>query len=294
MFVDSQAIILPDGRRLGYCTVGKGKAVVYFHGTASSRLETLLLKGLAESAGLEIIGVDRAGYGLSTFQSRENLQNFNADINFLAKSLGVDKFGVLGWSGGGVFALAYLAQHPQNVTKAVIAGTPALPFDASTAHNMPLARFAVKIPFVGYFAVKRMSQQVLKADGDIHAFLNSQQGKQMLHACSKSDLKFFSEPTWMTLMYQAMAEAFRQGNAGVKAVVAEHEVFLKPWSFSFSRIPEGKLLIFQGSEDKTCPASNGKLIWRSVKGSELEIVTGQGHCVLFENFARVGKFFSAQ
>lgn len=291
--MNNQAITLPDGRQLGYLIVGRGKPVVYFHGTASSRLEALLLRELAENAGLKIIGVDRAGYGLSTFQPRKNLQDFNADINHLTQLLGIDRFGVLGWSGGGVFALAYLAAYPQRVTKAVIAGTPALPFDVSAAHNMPLARFAMKIPFLGYLAVKRMSQQVLKADGDINAFLKSRQGKQMLGACSKSDLKFFTNPTWMTLMHQAMAEAFRQGDMGVKAVVAEHEVFVKPWSCSFSGVPGGKLLVLHGSEDKTCRASNAELIWRSVKGSELDIVAGQGHCVLFENFERLGKLFAA-
>ena len=39
-----QTFSLPDGRQLGYCIVGEGKPVLYFHGTASSRLETLLLK----------------------------------------------------------------------------------------------------------------------------------------------------------------------------------------------------------------------------------------------------------
>ncbi len=106
---------------------------------------------------------------------------------------------------------------------------------------MPFARYIMKIPFLGLFAMKRMSSQVLKANGDIPAFLKSRQGKQMLHACSRSDLKFFSDPAWMTLMYQSMAEAFRQGD-GVKAVLMEHQAFMKPWPVSFSKIPAGKLV----------------------------------------------------
>ncbi len=282
-----QVVVFPDGRRLGYCVVGEGKPVVYFHGTASSRLEALLLRELASTAELQIIGIDRPGYGLSTFSQRKNLQDFNPDINSLTEHLGIERFGVLGWSGGGVFALAYLACHPDRVTRAVIAGAPALPFDVSTAHNMPLARYVMKIPFLGLFAMKRMSGQVLKANGDIPAFLKSRQGRRMLHACSKSDLKFFSDSSWITLMYQSMAEAFRQGD-GAKAVLMEHQAFLKPWPVTFSKIPAGKLVIWHGSEDLTCRVANAGLIAKSVLGSQLEIFDGAGHCVMFRKLWEAG------
>ena len=286
--MDSQVISLPDGRQLGYCVVGQGKPVVYFHGTASSRYEVLLLRELASTADLQIIGIDRPGYGLSTYDSRKNLQTFNSDVDSLADHLGIDRFAILGWSGGGVFALAYLAYHPERATKAVIAGSPALPFEVSTAHNMPLARYIMTIPFLGVFAMKRMSNQVLRANGNIAAFLASRQGKQMLHACSRSDLKFFSDPAWMKLMYQAMAEAFRQ-SSGVKAVLAEHQTFMKPWTFSFSRIPGSKLVIWHGSDDKTCRVANAYSISKNVVGSQLEVFEGAGHCVMFDNFEKLGQ-----
>ena len=290
--MSQQIITLPDGRQLGYCIVGKGKPVVYFHGTAGSRLEVQLLRELASKSNLQIIGVDRPGYGLSTFNQRKHLQGFNSDVNSLTEHLGITQFAILGWSGGGVFALAYLACHSERVTNAVIAGTPSLPFDVSTAHNMPFARFIMKIPYVGFFAMKRMRSQVLKANGDIPAFLRSRQGKQMFHACSRSDLKFFSDVAWMTLMYRSMAEAFRQGD-GVKAVLREHQAFMKPWSFSFSRIPAGKLVIWQGSQDKTCRVANAYLIAKNVLGSQLDVFEGAGHCVMFDNLGKLGKLLGS-
>ena len=148
---NGQTMILPDGRQLGYTTIGKGKPIIYFHGTSSSRLEVKLLEKLASDFNLQLIGVDRPGYGLSTFKARKTLQEFNSDINCLAQQLGFSRFGVLGWSGGGAFALAYVSFFPEHVTKAVIAGTPNLPFDASTAHNMPFARFSHENPFCWVF-----------------------------------------------------------------------------------------------------------------------------------------------
>lgn len=287
--MSEQTISLPDGRQLGYLIIGKGKPVVYFHGTASSRLEILLLKELANTEKLQVIGIDRPGYGLSTFKRRQNLQDFDDDVNFLTDYLGIERFGILGWSGGGAYALAYLSFFPKRVTKAVIVGAPALPFDVSTAHNMPFARFIMKIPHFGYLAMRQLSRQLLKANGDASTFLATRQGKQLLHSCSTRDLEFFSNPAWMQLMYQSMAEAFRQGNHSVDAVVEEHQIFMKPWNISFTRIPANKLFIWQGTEDKTCRVNNAYLISQKIANTQLQIFPGKGHCVMFDNFEQLGK-----
>ncbi len=289
--MSSQVAFLPTGRQIGYSIVGGGRPVVYFHGTASSRLEVFLLKKLAETSNLQIIGIDRPGYGLSSFHERRNLQDFNADVNFLLDHLGFENFGVLGWSGGGVFALSYLAFFSERVTKTVVVSAPSLPFDASTAHNMPFARYIMEVPFIGQIAMRRMRSQVLRAYGDIDAFLTSKQGKLMLNSCSRSDLRFFSDPSWMRLMYQSMAESFRQGTPGVKAVLEEHKLFLKPWSFSIARVPADKLLIWHGAEDKTCLVSNAQSIFRSFEGSHLEIFQKKGHCIMFDNLKKLGDVF---
>jgi hypothetical protein len=72
-------------------------------------------------------------------------------------------------------------------------------------------------------------------------------------------------------MYQSMAEAFRSGS-GVKAVVEEHMLFLKPFGFSFEHVPLGKLVIWHGEDDITCRVTTRmrcevvKQSFRSVQG----------------------------
>lgn len=266
---------------------------MYFHGTASSRLEVLLLENFAETANLRIIGVDRPGYGLSTYKPRKNLADFGRDVNFLADNLGLQRFGVIGWSGGGVFALAYLNAYPEHVTKAVIAATPNLPFDVSTAHNTPLARYLIKIPFIADFAMRSMSRQILKANNDINKFLKSRAGKQMVHAYSKEDFKFLSDPAWAMLLYRSMAEAFRQGNPGLKAVTEEHHIFMKAWNLDFSKIPADKLFIWQGTDDKTCRVNNAYLISQKMVGAHIEVFQGKGHCAIFDNLQELATILSS-
>lgn len=284
-------IVLPDGRHLGYLIVGEGKPVVYFHGTASSRLEVRLLTELAHTARLQIISIDRPGYGLSTFVARRSLCDFADDINILVDHLGIGGFGIIGWSGGGAFALAYMALYPERIKRALIVGSPALPFDVSTAHNMPFARFIMKLPFLGLVALKTMQGQTLKANGNISGFLASREGKRMLKGWAKEDAKFFSNESWATLMYGSMAEAFRQGNLGVKTVYLEHQLFMKPWPVSLSRIPAGKLVVWQGAEDKTCRVDNAYRIAYAVSGAHLKIFEGKGHCVMFDNLDKLSEIF---
>jgi pimeloyl-ACP methyl ester carboxylesterase len=286
--LSGQVVSLPDGRRLGYCTVGAGLPVVYFHGTASSRLEVLLLRDSAEASGLQIVGVDRPGYGLSEYHKRKSLRDFNSDVTFLADHLGFNRFGVLGWSGGGAFALAYLAENPQRITKAVLADAPALPFDVSMAHDFPFSKYVMKVPFAGRIAIGQLRRTVLKANGDTTAFLASKQAKQILRGYTTSDLQLFSDPTWARLMHQSMAEAFRQSTS-VKAVVEEHMLFLTPWGFTTERIPEGKLEVWHGEDDKTIPVHNAYQLSELVKGSKLETFSGKGHCAMFSYPDKLGK-----
>jgi len=287
----SQTVTLPDGRNLGYATIGIGTPIIYFHGTASSRLEVYLLKQLAIKGNLQLIAIDRPGYGLSTYKPRKNIQDLNNDINFLADHLGIEQFNILGWSGGGVFALAYITCFPKRATHGVIAGTPDLPFDASTAHNnIPFAKYVMKLPFIGEIAMRNMRRAVLRA-GSPEAFLHTNQDQQMLRTYSSQDRTFFTNPTWNSLMHQSITEAFRQNNS-TKTILEEHKLFLKPWNLPFKQInnnDNNKLWIWQGTEDKTCPTKNAYNIANKIKKAHLEIFPQQGHCTIFNNTEKLAE-----
>ena len=141
---EGQTIALPDGRSLGYLEVGEGKPVLYFHGIPTSRLDVLLLKEIAQSRHLRIIGVDRPGFGLSTFAHRKSLRDFVADIDFLVDSLHIGKFALLGWSAGGPHLITYAALFPERVTCALVVGSVSMPCEVRT-----IDRLIVKIPSIG-------------------------------------------------------------------------------------------------------------------------------------------------
>ncbi len=286
----SQTLLLPDGRQLGYATEGSGVPVVYFHGTASSRLEILLLKQTAHDHGLRLIGIDRPGYGLSTFKDRARLADFAPDVNALADHLQLDKFAVLSWSGGGPFALTYTALFPNRVTHALIIGSPALPFDPAMAHNNnPLAKFAMKSPFIAKFGLNFFRKSVFNASQNIEGYLASRSGKNMVADWPEPDARFFADSAWLKLMYGAMEEGFRQDGAGVKAVYQEHLLFMKPWNEPIGQTPPGKVTLWQGAQDKTCPADCAQKIAQHLQGAQVEVFPNEGHCVMFAKSTRLSK-----
>jgi pimeloyl-ACP methyl ester carboxylesterase len=279
--MSSQTLTLPDGRQIAYATEGSGKPVVYFHGTASSRLEIALLKKLANDKGLRLIAIDRPGYGLSTFKDRLRLSDFAPDVSALANHLNLGTFAVLSWSGGGPFALTFTALNANRVTHAVVVGCPNLPFDPATAHNNnPLAKIAMKNPALAKLALQQFRKTILKAARDVNTYLASRSGKNMIAEWSEPDARFFRNPTWLKTMYAAMAEGFRQ-KTSVNAIYQEHMLFTQPCNEPLNRIPKCKVTLWQGAHDKTCPPANGEKLAQTIKGSRLEIFPTEGHCVMF-------------
>src|SRR4029450_5102188 len=88
-----QTIRLHDGRILGYAEYGSpdGKTVFYFHGHPGARLEARFLANQATQFGVRLIGVDRPGMGLSSYQPGRSLLDWPDDVGKLAGHLGINR-----------------------------------------------------------------------------------------------------------------------------------------------------------------------------------------------------------
>ena len=82
--------------------------VFYFHGLMSSRLERHPSAG---TFGVRIITVDRPGQGMSD-HCHYTYENFSGFVCELADIIGIKKFGVVGFSSGGPYALAMAYNEP--------------------------------------------------------------------------------------------------------------------------------------------------------------------------------------
>lgn len=100
---------LPDGRTLAYSVSGPpdGGPVVAHHGTPGSRLFAAPLSAAAVAEGIRLIVPDRPGYGRSSPPPDGwTWEHWQDDLTTLLRAESVDRAAVMGFSGGGPFALA--------------------------------------------------------------------------------------------------------------------------------------------------------------------------------------------
>lgn len=137
-----QRVRLPDGRWLGYAEHGDptGRPVLVFRGAPASRLSYWPDPAIAASLAVRLISPDRPGYGLSTFQPGRAMLDWPGDVTAFAAALGLERFAVLGVSGGAPYALACAYKIPQRLMGvAVVSGMGPLD-NPALARTFPLAR----------------------------------------------------------------------------------------------------------------------------------------------------------
>jgi pimeloyl-ACP methyl ester carboxylesterase len=114
-----------DGRTLAYQRVGAGPMLVCHPGGPGLPGEELGdLAGLGES--LELVLLEPRGTGGSTRPADADAYDFEdyvADLEELRLHLGRERIDLLGFSHGGMVAMAYAAAHPDRVKRLLLAGT---------------------------------------------------------------------------------------------------------------------------------------------------------------------------
>src|SRR3954468_14468247 len=106
----SPVIFTRTGRALEVREYGDpgGDPAFFFHGLIGSHYQASYIAQKAKECGLRIIAPNRPGVGRSAFTARNSALEAVADVEDLARILGLDRFSVIGISGGTPYALACL------------------------------------------------------------------------------------------------------------------------------------------------------------------------------------------
>lgn len=109
-----------DGRHLMVERLGdpRGRPVFLLHGTPGSRLGPAPRGMVLYQRGMQLIAYDRPGYGGSDRLAGRSVADVAEDVRAIADALGLDRFAVVGRSGGAPHALACAALLPERVTRA--------------------------------------------------------------------------------------------------------------------------------------------------------------------------------
>lgn len=277
-----ETLTLADGRSLGYAQFGDpaGRPVFFFHGWGGSRLGRHPDDTIAEALGVRIIAVDRPGIGLSDSKRRRTLLEWPDDVAALADSLGIGRFAVLGWSGGGPFAVACGYRLPERVTAVGVVSGPAPLAGAGTgAYLRPswrrIARVAQAAPWVMRAALWRWGRPVRR---DPHRFVEA-----AVAAMVPSDRRVMDDPGMRAILVENACEVYRQGGRGM---YDEGMLLARPWGFDPEevRVP---VVWWHGEADLTVPAAMGRHMAATLPRCVAHFYPDEGHHLLYERWAEI-------
>ncbi len=248
-------LTLPDGRHLAYAEYGKldGPPVIFCHGTPGSHLLPAKEIALLERVGLRFIVPVRPGYGRSDFQPERTLLDWPDDVLELATVLGIERFGVMGVSGGGPFALACAHKIPERLTNVVLAGGLA-PFELLGEKPQPMTHER-----------REFKAKLLESDPDEYL-------APMLANIGEPDLtQLLKTKDWFIANIR---EAYWQGVDG--AFYEDTLLLTQPWGFTLEAIT-APVQIWQGEMDGVVPPKHAHCLAAHLPNAVVSFRRGVGH-----------------
>jgi pimeloyl-ACP methyl ester carboxylesterase len=280
--IEDRQIVLRDGRRLGYAEYGDpaGRPVLFFHGFGTTRVICPPDIGLARSLGLRLIAVDRPGVGLSEPMPRRSLLDWPLDVVQLADQLGIGRFAVVGWSGGGPYAAACGYLLPERVTSVGLVSAPAplsgvAERDYLRRFDRNAARAADRAPWMVRLAMWHWGRSQRR---DPERFFDESVAEMVA-----ADRHVLAQPEVRGRMIANSAELYRHGGRGM---YDEALVLARPWGFDLAdlRVP---VYIWHGELDQSVPLAMTLYLGRSIPDSRVTILPGQGHHVLYSHWPEI-------
>lgn len=277
---DVRTVVLPDGRTLAFQEHGNSddQVVLYFHGTPSCRVEwdALTRPGLAQKLGARLIAVDRPGCGLSDFQPGRKITDWPKDVANLADSLAIAQFAVLGYSGGGSYALACAAFLPDRVTSVGVASCMA-------PHDAPGLTDAINSDALRFMRLARERQLVHRLVVTMlrigAAWTPSTILRSAMQALPEPDRVMLRRPEIAAGFIRMILETTRRGTAGASK---DTELMVSSWLFDPSEVHK-QVDLWQGEEDRNVPAEMGHYLAGRLPDCVARFMPGEGHISLAVN-----------
>src|SRR5258708_9711823 len=250
----SARLKVADGRHVGFAVWGDSSAaaqvIVHCHGTPGGRLAAY--QTLTQSA-LRHVSLDRPGFGLSDPQPGRIVGDHAADVARVLDHLGVGRFSVFGWSGGGPHALGLGALLPDRVARVAVLGSPA-PEDDPT--------FDIT---AGMPEMNRESRRMLKENPEedrldvekaVAAFREDPESfvGQVEAILDPLDVAADRAMGLKPRMIAQLRDAFQNGSQGW---FEPDLITVRPWGFAPEEV-RTEVWLWHGERDRLVPVSHGR------------------------------------
>lgn len=266
-------ITLKDGRKLGYVEFGdpKGYPVIYCHGWPSGKYEALYFDPDAKKQGIRLIAADRPGMGDSTFNPVSSFTSWPDDVIQLIDTLGIDRFGVFGVSGGTPYALALTHRYPERIKRTYVYGGLApvnvKDFSSKFKRMKKLALTANNIPNFTKRSIE-LFKKILTRRPKLYAFfLGTRVPREDRRRASKKGTEIFMK---------TKLDSIKNGADGA---TREAKLILDNWGFDLGEI-KTPVKFWVGTKDDLTPKEMTEYLNETIAETEMKIIDNGTHFVI--------------
>jgi pimeloyl-ACP methyl ester carboxylesterase len=250
-----------------------GFAVVLHNGTPCSRLMPEWWDAPARERGLRMIGIDRPGYGNAPAEPNRSLRSVAEATAAVMNDLGVDRFAVIGVSGGGPYALACGAFLPDRVAAVISAAgssgfDPLLDSAQFTPEELELTRAqALRPTLEGRQTLARFNNPEVEnlRSADVDGFMSAV-GEDPAAATPE-------QRATAAYVLEAIQEAIRPGCDGW---LDDGLAMLRPWGFEPADIRQ-PVAVWHSEDDPMVAIEHGRRLVAAIPNAEPFLVDGLGH-----------------
>ncbi|MCZ6688614.1 MAG: alpha/beta hydrolase [Planctomycetota bacterium] len=262
---------------MGYAEFGDpgGRPVLYFHGYPGSRLEAAFAGPDALVRGVRLIAVDRPGVGLSDYQPRRELLHWPGDVSDLADALSLEKFSVVGISGGGPYAAACAWTIPERLDGAAIV------CGLGPIHGPGEAEGVTWFHRVLFGFAHRGAPLLRVSLGALGMFLRRRPDiifRYLPRYLPEPDRMALKDESFRRALSESLGEAFSQGGRGL---AREAWIYARPWGFSLRQISM-EVDLWHGEEDSEVPVAMGRFVAAAIPRCRARFLPGEGHLSIIQ------------
>lgn len=283
----------PDGGRVAFVETGprNGHPVFFLHGTPGSRVGVLPRPFELSLRQIRLVAIDRPGYGLSDRREGRDVASVGQDVAAVADELGIERFSVMGRSGGGPHALACGALLPDRV-RSIVSLVGIAPFDAAeldwfagmTESNVAaykLTRAALADP--GLLPAMRRSLAV-----DTGALATDFIAERLYGELPDADRRVVADGGIRRLLIEGFRNAVANPDNLIPADPVDpsvtflagqfddHVAFCTPWGFDPADI-RCPTLVWHGGADVYSPPGHSRWLASRIPDSVLDVDPDEGH-----------------
>jgi pimeloyl-ACP methyl ester carboxylesterase len=266
----------PDGRRLTWVEQGDpaGTPILYFHGTPGCGAEAVALAEAANGRGARIVAINRPGFAGSTFQPGRTMTEWPDEAAAVADAIDADQVAVLGYSGGGPYALVCGALRPDRFPLVgVVAGAGPYQGRASLARMSPsdrtMTRLALHAPVLGRIALRAMASGAAIAPG-----IGLRSWMRELPEADQRVLQDAEIPERDAMFF--IVDAMRHGAHGA---LHDYRLLSVPWGFDLGAVGV-PVRWWHGIDDQTVPFAEVEPATRRIPNVTLSCVPDAGHLLI--------------